>query len=69
MKNLEVIQEAGRSCAPIGHFNIADLVLLRGVWLGHGEIIWHRLRPCRRVAIYARFGHALPEKNGDESWV
>jgi peroxiredoxin len=21
------------------------------------------------MAIYARFGHALPDKNGDESWV
>ena len=33
MKNLiEVVQDAGRNCVAIGHFNIADLVLLKGIF-------------------------------------
>lgn len=33
MKTLiEVVEQAGRKCAAVGHFNIADLVLLKGVF-------------------------------------
>ena len=31
-KLIEVVQEAGRNCVAVGHFNIADLVLLKGVF-------------------------------------
>jgi fructose-bisphosphate aldolase class II len=39
MKNLiEVVQEAGRSGVAIGHFNVADLVLLKGVFQAAREL-------------------------------
>ncbi len=37
-KLIEVVDEAGRNCAAIGHFNIADLVLLKGVFEAAGEL-------------------------------
>ena len=38
MKLIEVVQEAGRNCVAIGHFNIADLVLLKGVFEAASEL-------------------------------
>ena len=37
-KLIEVVQEAGRNCVAIGHFNIADLVLLKGVFQAAREL-------------------------------
>jgi len=37
-KLIEVVQEAGRNCVAIGHFNIADLVLLKGVFQAAHEL-------------------------------
>jgi len=37
-KLIELIQEAGRNCVAIGHFNIADLVLLKGVFQAAHEL-------------------------------
>src|SRR5277367_217141 len=37
-KLIEVVQEAGRNCVAIGHFNIADLVLLKGVFEAAREL-------------------------------
>jgi fructose-bisphosphate aldolase class II len=37
-KFIEVVQEAGRNCVAIGHFNIADLVLLKGVFQAAREL-------------------------------
>lgn len=31
-KLIEIVQEAGRNCVAVGHFNVADLVLLKGVF-------------------------------------
>src|SRR5579871_3909883 len=39
MKNLiEVVQDAGRNCVAVGHFNIADLVLLKGIFEAAREL-------------------------------
>lgn len=38
IKLIEVIQEAGRNCVAIGHFNIADLALLKGVFQAAREL-------------------------------
>ena len=37
-KLIEVIQDAGRNCVAVGHFNIADLVLLKGVFQAAREL-------------------------------
>src|SRR5580704_18337448 len=37
-KLIEVVQGAGRKCVAIGHFNIADLVLLKGVFEAAREL-------------------------------
>lgn len=37
-KLIEVVQKAGRNCVAIGHFNIADLVLLKGVFEAAREL-------------------------------
>ena len=37
-KLIEVVQEAGRNCVAIGHFNIADLVILKGVFEAAREL-------------------------------
>ena len=37
-KLIEVVQEAGRNGVAIGHFNIADLVLLKGVFQAAREL-------------------------------
>ncbi|HUD97943.1 MAG TPA: class II fructose-bisphosphate aldolase [Bryobacteraceae bacterium] len=37
-KLIEVVLEAGRNCVAIGHFNIADLVLLKGVFEAAREL-------------------------------
>ena len=37
-KLIEVVQEAGRNCVAIGHFNIADLVMLKGVFQAAREL-------------------------------
>src|SRR6202008_53653 len=37
-KLIEVVQEAGRNSVAIGHFNIADLVLLKGVFEAAREL-------------------------------
>jgi len=37
-KLIEVVQEAGRNCAAVGHFNVADLVLLKGVFEAAREL-------------------------------
>ncbi len=39
MKELiEVVQDAGRKCVAIGHFNVADLVLLKGIFEAAREL-------------------------------
>jgi hypothetical protein len=37
-KLIEVVQDAGRNCVAIGHFNIADLVLLKGIFEAAREL-------------------------------
>jgi fructose-bisphosphate aldolase class II len=37
-KLIEVVQEVGRNCVAIGHFNIGDLVLLKGVFQAAREL-------------------------------
>lgn len=37
-KLIEVVQEAGRNCVSVGHFNIAGLVLLKGVFAAAREL-------------------------------
>ena len=37
-KLIEVVQDAGRNCVAVGHFNIADLVLLKGVFEAAREL-------------------------------
>ena len=37
-KLIDVVQEAGKTCVAIGHFNIADLVILKGVFEAAREL-------------------------------
>ena len=37
-KLIEVVQDAGRNCVAIGHLNIADLVLLKGIFEAAREL-------------------------------
>src|SRR5580704_16480359 len=37
-KLIEVVQDAGRNCVAVGHFNVADLVLLKGIFEAAREL-------------------------------
>src|SRR5579871_4311800 len=37
-KLIEVVEDAGRNCVAVGHFNIADLVLLKGIFEAAREL-------------------------------